>query len=174
MGIQQRGAFLPAVYIIPVATSFTAVSQSNIQEVQIPDGGFRIIRYRVYGVLNVGTVASAAQIVEPDIVQSMDDFTVQIRGKQSQINYTEAAVSIWTLHNMHKTPLWYGDWYTERTQLQFTFAVGASPAIANYVPANIAIDLVGVIGDELTTLNFVRGQGNWNVDMGPIANQVAR
>lgn len=147
----------PALFYVPVEVTLSALASSESTTVQIPEGGYRIIQYRVTGVTESGTATGAMLIPPEDIAGVTDDIVVFIKQKQSIINVTDAPISIWALHNLHLNNKWKGDWYESRTQVEFTLTDNSVPA-ALTLPITVRIELIGYVGDEMTTFAFANAQ----------------
>ncbi len=139
----------PPSYIIPVSATLAARDATVETTLQIPDGGFRILRFFVRGFV------AAKLLTDPEHDTASDIVEVAWKCEQDRVGSTAGAVSIWTLARLHESALWTGEWFAERQKLVFDFTI-TSERTALTLPATIVMDVWGVIGDEVETLDYVR------------------
>lgn len=157
----------PSSYIYPIEVDLTTRDSIAAVDFQIPDGGFRILRFHPYGWDNASTPASAALIVPPQYDQTSDNIKVSIYCEQARLKITEGAVNYWTLASLHDSPLWMGQWIDGRTKLKFEFSVPSDLTRLTF-PITVGFDLWGLIGGELETLDYVRYGGYRNLTGSPL------
>ncbi len=142
----------PASYIIPIRVTLTTRDATQQASIQVPDGGFRILRF-----IPLGYVA-AKLLMAPERDSASDMFQVSWKCEQDRLGSTDGSISFWSLGTMHESPLWTGEWYAERKRILFDFSV-TSQRTALTLPATIGYDVWGLIGDEQETLDYVRYTG---------------
>ncbi|MEP7217641.1 MAG: hypothetical protein ABI876_01930, partial [Bacteroidota bacterium] len=130
-------------------TTRDATVQTNVQ---IPDAGFRILRFVPRGFV------AAKLLISPQRDSASDVFEVAWKCEQDRLGSTDGSVSFWTLASLHESPLWCGEWFAERKKILFDFKV-TSDRTGLTLPATIGYDIWGLIGDEQETLDYVRYAG---------------
>jgi hypothetical protein len=155
----------PATYIIPVEVTLSTRDATEQDTIQIPDGGFRILRFIPRGYV------AAKLLVAPERDTASDIFTVSWRCEQDRLGSTDGAVSFWSLAMLHESRLWQGEWYAERKRVVFDFKVTSERAELT-LPATIGYDIWGIIGDELETLDYVRYNGYRALQGTPLMNHL--
>lgn len=139
----------PATYIIPVTVTLATRDATEQATVQIPDGGFRMLRFFPRGFV------AAKLLVDPEHDTASDVFDVAWKCEQDRLGSTNGAVSIWTLARLHESHLWTGEWFAERKRVIFDFQVTSDRTVLT-LPATVGFDIWGVIGEEIETLDYVR------------------
>jgi|GEM_PF-3784157 len=160
----------PKNYIYPIEVDLAARDAIGAVDFQVPDGGFRILRFVPTGWDNAGAPATASLIVPPQYDQTSDNIKVSIYCEQAMLKITEGAVSFWTLTSIHESPLWMGQWVDGRTKLKFEFSVSSDLTRLTF-PITIGFDLWGLIGGELETLDFSRYGGYRNLTGSPLLSR---
>lgn len=155
----------PASYIIPIQVTLEARDATEQATVQIPDGGFRILRFHPRGFV------AAKLLVSPELDTASDIIQVAWRCEQDRTGSTDGSISIWTLGLLHESPLWSGEWFDERKKLIFDFKI-TSDRTSLALPVTIGFDIWGIIGDEQTTLDFVRYNSYRSLQGSRLLNQL--
>ncbi|MEP7217438.1 MAG: hypothetical protein ABI876_00900 [Bacteroidota bacterium] len=155
----------PASYIIPISVTLSVRDATVQTNIQIPDGGFRILRFIPHGFV------AAKLLVPPERDTASDIITVSWKCEQDRLGSTDGSISFWSLAALHESPLWSGEWFAERKKLLFEFKV-TSDRSGLTIPATVGYDIWGLIGSEQDTLDYVRYNGYRSLQGTPLLTRL--